>query len=127
LFLGAASNGSVRRATHSRIQNAARRGGELVAEGFSAAAGSYRVTGRQSGTGWVTQLAAFQYSGDAPESPAYPLGVSESGRYLIDQNGDPFLITGDSTQSLMVDLSESQAASSSRTARRRASTRYGSI
>ncbi len=111
LFLGAASNGSSVEGLTRGFKTRARRGGELVAEGFSGAAGSYRVTGRQSGTGWVTQLAAFQYSGDAPESPAYPLGVGESGRYLIDQNGDPFLITGDSTQSLMVDLSESQAAS----------------
>jgi len=35
----------------------------------------------------------------------YPLKVSANGRYLIEQNGDPFLLLGDSPQGLMVSLS----------------------
>jgi hypothetical protein len=41
--------------------------------------------------------------------PAYPLKVSASRRYLVDQNDIPFLMTGDSPQSLFVDLSKSEA------------------
>src|SRR5579871_2306719 len=43
-------------------------------------------------------------------APAYPLQKSANGRYLVDQNGVPFLITGDSPQALMVNISESDAA-----------------
>lgn len=39
----------------------------------------------------------------------YPLKVSASGRYLVDQNGAPFLIAGDAPQSLTVNLSEPEA------------------
>ena len=42
-------------------------------------------------------------------APAYPLKASASGRYLVDQNGTPFLIAGDSPQSLIVNLSETDA------------------
>ncbi len=41
--------------------------------------------------------------------PAYPLKVSGNGRYLVDQNGAPFLIAGESPQALMVNLSEAEA------------------
>ena len=41
---------------------------------------------------------------------AYPLKVSANGRYLIDQNNQPFLIVGDSPQALIGDLSEATAA-----------------
>jgi hypothetical protein len=109
LFVGAASNGpSIKRLTRG-FKKRTHRGGELTAEGFGPAAGSYQVTASQSGTGWVLQLAAFQYLGPTPASARFPAGVSASGRYLVDQSGDPFLITGDSPQALMVNLSESQA------------------
>ena len=39
----------------------------------------------------------------------YPVKVSANHRYLVDQNDKPFLITGDSPQSLMVNLSTAQA------------------
>lgn len=42
-------------------------------------------------------------------TPAYPLKKSDNGRYLVDQNGRPFLIAGESPQALMVNLSESDA------------------
>jgi hypothetical protein len=44
-------------------------------------------------------------------APAYPLMVSANRRYLIDQNGKPFLIVGDSPQDLMARLTEEEADS----------------
>ena len=41
--------------------------------------------------------------------PAFPLKVGPTGRYLVDRNGRPFLIVGDSPQSLIVNLSGAQA------------------
>jgi hypothetical protein len=41
--------------------------------------------------------------------PAYPLKVGPTGRYLVDRNGRPFLIVGDSPQALIAGLSEPQA------------------
>ena len=40
---------------------------------------------------------------------AYPLKVSANGRYLVDQDNEPFLIKGDSPQGLIIDLSPSEA------------------
>jgi hypothetical protein len=45
----------------------------------------------------------------AGAAPAYPLKVSANGRYLVDQNGSPFLIAGESPQALMVHLTEKEA------------------
>ena len=45
----------------------------------------------------------------ARPGPAFPLKVAEGGRCLVDQNGAPFLITGESPQALMVNLSEEDA------------------
>jgi hypothetical protein len=42
-------------------------------------------------------------------SPVYPLKLSASGRYLVDQNNVPFLLVGDSPQALVVTLTESNA------------------
>jgi hypothetical protein len=39
----------------------------------------------------------------------YPLRSSANGRYLVDQANEPFLITGDAPQSLMVNISTSDA------------------
>ena len=36
--------------------------------------------------------------------------LSPNGRYLVDGNGVPYLIVGDSPQSLIVNLSEANAA-----------------
>ena len=47
----------------------------------------------------------------APAGPAYPLKASASGRYLVDQNNTPFLMVGDSPQSLVGNVSESAMAS----------------
>ena len=45
-----------------------------------------------------------------PQVPPRPLHVDPTGRYLVDQNGTPFLITGDSPQALIGNLTESDAA-----------------
>ena len=47
----------------------------------------------------------------AGASPVYPVKVSGSNpRILVDQNNVPFLMVGDSPQSLMVNLSAANAA-----------------
>ena len=46
---------------------------------------------------------------DNPPGPG-PLHVDPTGRYLVDQSGKPFLITGDSPQALIGDLTDSDAA-----------------
>src|ERR1700726_1085188 len=40
---------------------------------------------------------------------SYPLKLSENHRYLVDQNGKPFLIVGDTPQGLMGRLNEQDA------------------
>jgi hypothetical protein len=42
-------------------------------------------------------------------APAYPVKVGPTGRYLVDQNGAPFLIVGDSPQAMVGRLSEADA------------------
>jgi hypothetical protein len=42
-------------------------------------------------------------------APAFPLKAAAGGRYLVDQNGAPFLIAGESPQALMVNLTEKEA------------------
>lgn len=45
-----------------------------------------------------------------PSGPAtYPLKVSANGRYLVDQNNKPFLMVGDSPQSIIGNISEADA------------------
>ena len=45
----------------------------------------------------------------AAAQPSYPLKVSENHRYLVDQNGKPFLIVGDTPQGLIGRLNEQDA------------------
>lgn len=59
-------------------------------------------------------VATAQVSGLLPRpslvsSPAYPLKVSANGRYLVDQNNKPFLITGDVPQALVTMVSAEDA------------------
>ena len=42
-------------------------------------------------------------------APAYPVQVGPTGRYLVDQNGVPFLIAGESPQAMIGDLSDVEA------------------
>src|SRR4051795_8602191 len=41
--------------------------------------------------------------------PVYPLTASDNGRYLVDQNGTPTVLVGDSPHSLFVNVSTQQA------------------
>jgi Protein of unknown function (DUF4038) len=47
--------------------------------------------------------------GSSSISPAFPLKASANNRYLVDQNGAPFLMVGDSPQALIGNLSQSEA------------------
>ena len=49
-------------------------------------------------------------TGGGSGSSAYPLKASANGRYLVDQNGRPFLVIGDAPHSLIVNLSTADAA-----------------
>jgi hypothetical protein len=42
-------------------------------------------------------------------APAYPVKKGPTGRYLVDQNGRPFLIVGESPQALIGNVSEAEA------------------
>ncbi len=86
-----------------------RKYGNLTAEGTAPAPGSYEVTATQKGTAWTMQLVAFTRVAGTPPATAYPPKVSANGRYLVDQNDVPFLITGDSPQAAFVNLSEAEA------------------
>jgi len=43
------------------------------------------------------------------DAPAYPLKPGPTGRYLVDQKDKPFLISGESPQAMMVNVSEKEA------------------
>jgi len=68
------------------------------------------VRGARSGT---AAPAAVQLAAPArvspSDTPVYPLRVGPTGRYLVDRDGRPFLIAGDSPQALIADLSVTQA------------------
>jgi chitodextrinase len=112
LFAGGESNGrSIGRLTRG-FKKRLGKYGNVTAEEAAAAAGPHEITATQKGTAWVMQLVAFRTAGSAPPPrTAYPLKVGPTGRYLVDQQGVPFLITGDSPQALMVNLSETEADS----------------
>jgi len=56
-------------------------------------------------TAWLPTNVMTAYAAD----PVYPVKVSANGRYLVDQNNAPFLITGDSTQALTTNISTADA------------------
>ena len=81
---------------------------------------SYQDTGLTANTTYGYALSAYDAAGNFSQQtsvvqvsttagPAYPVKVGSSGRYLVDQNGIPFLLAGDSPQSLIVNLSEADA------------------
>ena len=112
LFAGGESNGkSIGRLTRG-FKKRLGKYGNVNAEEAAAAAGPHEITATQKGTAWVMQLVAFRTGREhAAANTAYPLKVGPTGRYLVDQQGVPFLITGDSPQALMVNLSEAEADS----------------
>jgi hypothetical protein len=57
-------------------------------------------------------LSAACSTGDGGSNGSvYPLTVGPTGRYLIEQSGEPFLIIGDAPQALMINASVSEARS----------------
>jgi hypothetical protein len=60
---------------------------------------------------FVTIAFCLSVAGVSAGPVVYPVKVSPNHRYLVDQNDKPFLITGDSPQSLMVNLTAAQADS----------------
>ena len=61
----------------------------------------------------VTSQPAKALSTTAAGTPTatytYPLKISANGRYLVDQQGKPFRIQGDSAQSLITNLTYAEA------------------
>ena len=109
LFAAAASNGkAITRLAHG-FHARARKYGNLTADEILKTSGAYRATATGKGTAWIMQLADFRQTAAVDPGTAYPLKVSANGRYLVDQNDKPFLITGDSPQALTVNLSEAEA------------------
>lgn len=114
LFAAFASNGRSLRNLTRGYNTRVRRGATLTADAFSSETGAYRAQLEQTGSGWIAQLVAFSYAGIPPRGGAkYPLKRGQSGgqpsHYLVDQDDKPFLLSGDSPQSLMVNLSEADA------------------
>ena len=58
----------------------------------------------------ITTTPATATTPQPPPVGPGPLRVGPTGRYLVDQNGVPFLISGESPQALIGDLTESDAA-----------------
>jgi hypothetical protein len=57
----------------------------------------------------IACLSVFVLTSALGATPAYPVKVGPTGRYLVDQNGVPFLIVGDSPQAMVGRLSEAEA------------------
>src|SRR5213083_655519 len=57
----------------------------------------------------IACLSVLALAGTLAAAPAYPVKVGPTGRYLVDQNGAPFLIVGDSPQAMIGRLSEAEA------------------
>ena len=57
----------------------------------------------------VACLSVLVLAGPLAAAPAYPVKVGPTGRYLVDQNGAPFLIVGESPQAMIGRLSEAEA------------------
>ncbi|HTO53816.1 MAG TPA: DUF4038 domain-containing protein [Myxococcota bacterium] len=113
LFLAITSDGkSIKQLTRG-YKTRVKAGGTVTADSFAESGqSSQQAVALQSGSGWIAQLVSFHYGGSAPKGSAkYPLQVGSSNRYLVDQSGTPFLITGDSPQALIVNVSQSDAAS----------------
>src|SRR5213083_431343 len=58
----------------------------------------------------IACLSVLALAGTLAAAPAYPVKVGPTGRYLVDQNGVPFLMAGDSPQAMIGNLSEADAA-----------------
>ncbi len=108
LFMGAVSDRSVKRAARGYKVRLRKLGG-ATADEIAVLPGSYDATATWTGTTWTIQLVAFKPAGSTHPPTAFPLKVSANRRYLVDQHDVPVLITGDSPQALIVNLSEAEA------------------
>jgi hypothetical protein len=54
-------------------------------------------------------VAVLLLGGIAHAQPVYPVTVGPTGRYLVDQNGVPFLMAGESPQAMIGNISEADA------------------
>jgi len=61
------------------------------------------------GVALLIALASLLVADFSSASPAYPVKVGPTGRYLVDQDGVPFLITGDSPQAMIGNISVADA------------------
>ena len=114
LFLAMSSDSRSLGGLTRGFKTRARSGGTLTADTFAGDAHAlYAASAQQSGAGWTAQLVGFNYAGIPPKgAPKYPVqaGPGSPSHYLVDQNGEPFLITGDSPQSMFANISEADAA-----------------
>ena len=76
---------------------------------LAAASNAYAQVSSGAATTLASKMPAQNVSA-YPASPAYPLKASANNRYLVDQNNVPFLMVGDSPQTLIVNLSQADAA-----------------
>lgn len=60
--------------------------------------------------GLKAQVATMSAKAASPGAPVYPLKVSANGRYLVDQRSIPFLIVGETPQTLVTRVSTADAA-----------------
>jgi hypothetical protein len=131
LFAAGASSASVTSAgSDYAVRSTA--AGNLTADRTVIETGSYNATASQNGSAWVMQLVALRAATESSPPPAspsatststaiapppppgpvmYPLKASANHRYLVDQRGVPFLLVGDSPQSLIGNVSEADADS----------------
>ena len=83
---------------------------------------TFKNTGLAAGTTYTYAVSAIDASGNesdqsstvnattqAGPSFAFPVAISANHRYLLDQNGNPYMVVGDSPHSLIVNLTEAQA------------------
>jgi Protein of unknown function (DUF4038)/F5/8 type C domain/Putative collagen-binding domain of a collagenase len=85
-------------------------GGVNDLPGLSGTGRYVRMYGTQRGTPWGYSLWEFVVYG-TPASTIYPVKVGPTGRYLVDKNNVPFLITGDAPHDLICRLSYSDVDS----------------
>jgi uncharacterized protein DUF4038/collagenase-like protein with putative collagen-binding domain len=68
-----------------------------------------RVAPQMPTTSQPAKTVGGKAAGSAAANYVYPLKISANGRYLVDQNGKPFRIQGDSAQSLIANLTYAEA------------------
>ena len=84
---------------------------DIAEDRVVSAVGSYSASAPLTSPGpWIMQMVAFRGSltGASP-GPAYPVKVGPTGRYLVDQQGVPFLMLGESPQAMIGNLSLADA------------------